>query len=386
MINASPRILVCPDALKETADARVAAAAIAAGVGIAIADAEIRTIPLADGGEGTLDVLASSMPDIVLHRCSVPGPRPDRSAVEARFGVAPARRLAVVELAEAAGLARVAAADRDPERTGTDGVGRLLQAARDGLGDGPAEILLAVGGSATVDGGLGVVRALGVDIDVPGERPDRPLVGGDLGSVAGLRVPEEWRARWEGVRIRVLADVRNPLTGPQGAARIFGPQKSGSPEAVDRLERGLAHWGGLLRARFDVDPSRPGAGAAGGIGLALAAVFGASIESGFDVVASLVELDAAITSSDLVIVSEGRLDRQSVMGKVIGGVLDRAERHGVPVVAVPGAVEVDLPDVVRRRFAAIRTLEETVGRDAARTRVTDALRDATIDAVRRLRA
>ncbi len=129
----------------------------------------------------------------------------------------------------------------------------------------------------------------------------------------------------------------------------------------------------------------PGAGAAGGIGLALAAVLGATIESGFDVVASLLELDAAIASSDLVIVSEGRLDRQSVMGKVIGGVLDRADRHGVPVVAVPGAVEVELPEAVRRRFALIQSLEETVGRDAARTGAADALREATIEALRRLR-
>jgi glycerate kinase len=385
MINASPRILVCPDALKESSDACTAAAAIATGVGCAIGDAEIRTIPLADGGEGTLEVLASAIPNLTLQRRRVPGPRPDRAAVEPRFCVSRTGDLAVVELAEVAGLARVDPRDRDPERTGTAGVGVLLEAAREAMEQGRGEILLSVGGSATVDGGIGALRGLGVKIDVLGETRDRPLVGGDLGSVTGVRLPRDLLARWAGVRIRVLADVRNPLTGPEGAARIFGPQKGGSPDAIDRLEAGLTHWGGLLKAGFDVDPSMPGAGAAGGIGLALAAVLGATIESGFDVVASLLELDAAIASSDLVIVSEGRLDRQSVMGKVIGGVLDRADRHVVPVVAVPGAVEVELPEAVRRRFALIQSLEETVGRDAARTGAADALREATIEALRRLR-
>ncbi len=364
----------------------MAAAAIAAGVRDAIADAEIRAIPLADGGEGTLDVLASSIADLELHRRRVPGPRPDQAGIEARFGVTRTGSLAVVELAEAAGLARVEPADRDPESTGTEGVGWLLEAAREALRDGTGEIVLSVGGSATVDGGLGALRAMGVEIEVQGSRPDRPLVGADLGAVKSIRVPQEVRDRWAGVRVRVLADVRNPLCGPEGAARVFGPQKGGSPEAVERLDRGLAHWGAVLQDRFGVDPAMPGTGAAGGIGIALAAVFGATIEPGFDVVAGLVGLERAIETSDLVIVSEGRLDQQSVMGKVIGGVLDRAETHGVPVIAVPGAVEDDLPDAVRRRLAAIRSLEETVGRDAARTRVEEALRLATSGVIRGLPA
>jgi glycerate kinase len=140
----------------------------------------------------------------------------------------------------------------------------------------------------------------------------------------------------------------------------------------------------LLADRFGVDPDLSGAGAAGGVGIALAATLGATIEPGFDVVASLLGLDAAIGERDLVITSEGRLDRQSLMGKVIGGVLDRAERHGVPVIAVPGAVEADLPDGIRRRFAAIRSLEETVGPDLARHRTLDALRQTASAAMRDL--
>jgi glycerate kinase len=384
MITASPRILVCPDALKETADARSAAEGIAAGVHEAMPDAVVRQIPLADGGEGTLDVLASAIPDLEVVEMEVSGPRPDRGGVSARLGVRRRGDLAVVELAEASGLGRLAMSDRDPECTGTAGVGQLLDAARERLVDVPAEIMLAVGGSGTVDGGLGALRALGIDIDGPSGEASRPLLGGDLAAVDDIRVPEAVRRRWGGVRVRVLADVRNPLTGATGAARVFGPQKGGSPDAVERLERGLTHWGTLLRDRFGVDPSMPGAGAAGGIGFALSAVLGATIAPGFDAVAAMVGLDAAIEASDIVIVSEGRLDRQSVMGKVIGGVLERAARHGVPVVAVPGAVEPDLPAGVRSRFAVIRTLEDAVGPQQARTRTRDALRTATIEALRSL--
>jgi glycerate kinase len=294
-----------------------------------------------------------------------------------------------VELAECAGLAMVRPPDRDPERTGTAGVGSVLDLALDRLraecdDQRPMEVFLALGGSGTVDGGIGALRAMGVEIVGPEGHPDRPLLGRDLAAVRDLRVPPAILARWAGVRIRVLADVRNPLSGPTGAARIFGPQKGASPAAVERLEHGLAHWGALLADRFGVDPDLSGAGAAGGVGIALAATLGATIEPGFDVVASLLGLDAAIGERDLVITSEGRLDRQSLMGKVIGGVLDRAERHGVPVIAVPGAVEADLPDGIRRRFAAIRSLEETVGPDLARHRTLDALRQTASAAMRDL--
>jgi len=406
-IAASRRILVCPDALKETADARAASDAIASGVRDAIPDAIITCMPLADGGEGTLDVLASTMSELAIERAVVPGPRPDRDPVEAGFGVDVATGRAVVELAEAAGLARLAPEDRDPERTGTAGAGRLLDLARGRLVDGrqgdgedrdgldggggggggarrSREIVLALGGSGTVDGGLGAIRALGVEVVGPAGDPGRPLVGGDLASVRDLRVPDDVRDRWAGVRLRVLADVCNPLAGPTGAARIFAPQKGASPAAVERLEAGLVRWGELLATRFGVDPGRPGAGAAGGVGLALAAVLGATIEPGFDVVASLVGLDAAIAASDVVITSEGRLDRQSLMGKVIGGVLERAGRHGVPVVAVPGGVDAALPAETRRRFASIRSLESMVGPEAARRRPLEALRLAAASACRDL--
>ncbi len=383
-IAASRRILVCPDALKETASARDAADAIAKGVREALPDAEVRCVPLADGGEGTLDVLGSTRHDLVASSGRVPGPRPDRPEIDARFAVSTTTGLAVVELADAAGLARLAVEDRDPERTGTAGVGRLLDLARRAAVDTghPIEIVLALGGSGTVDGGLGAVRALGVEIIGPGGDSTRPLVGADLASVRGVRIPAALRERWAEVRLRVLADVRNPLTGPLGAARVFGPQKGATPAAVDRLESGLVRWGGLLAERFGVDPTAPGTGAAGGIGIALAAFLGATIEPGFEVIAAMVGLDQAIAESDLVITSEGRLDRQSVMGKVIGGVLDRADRVGVPVMAVPGSVEDPLPDDLRGRFTAIRSLEETVGPVAARCRPLEALRQATATALR----
>lgn len=345
-------------------------------------------------------MLASALPDLQTEIVPVPGPRPDRPPVSARIGLAIDRRFGIVELAEAAGLARLAAHDRDPERTGTAGVGEMLDRVLDRLrprGCGakadrldehePVEILLALGGSATVDGGIGALRALGVEFDGPDAEASRPLVGGDLASIRDVRVPEAVRRRWQGVRLRILADVRNPLAGTDGAARIFGPQKGAGDAAVARLDAGLAAWGRILASRFGVDPSTPGAGAAGGIGFALAATLGGAvgvgreerigIEPGFDAVADVLDLESAIASSSLVITSEGRLDATSFRGKVVGGVLELADRHRVPVATVPGSLAIDLDPAAMSRFIGIRDLEREVGPTRARAAACEALRSAT---------
>lgn len=392
MIDAAPSILVCPDSLKETLSATAAADAIAMGVRSAAPGARVRRLPLADGGEGTLDVLAASTPGIELFEIEVPGPRPDRPPVRARVGVDPGRRRGVVELAEAAGLARVAVGDRDPERTGTAGVGRLLHAVLGRIRDtkvmedagGDGEVLLALGGSATVDGGLGALRALGIEVSGDGLDPRRSLVGGDLASVERVVVPEAVRRAWDGVSLRILADVRNPLSGPDGAAVVFGPQKGASTAAVERLDAGLARWGDLLAVGFEVDPGMEGAGAAGGIGLALAATLGGVIEPGFEVLAETVGLEEAIAGSDLVVTGEGRLDATSFGGKVVGGVLRLADRHGIPVVAIPGVVDEGLPADLRSRLRGIRSLVDEVGPERALRETAEALRAASASAIRDL--
>lgn len=343
-------------------------------------------MPLADGGEGTLEVLLAAMPTLVPTLDVVPGPRPDRLPVEARTATSGDGRLGVVELAEAAGLGLVATEDRDPERTGTAGVGVLLDRVRDRLRasapDGPVEILLTLGGSATVDGGIGALRSLGIEVDGPDGPSDRPLVGGDLAAVRAVRVPEAVRRRWADVRLRVLVDVTNPLVGPTGAAPVFAPQKGADGDGVARLAAGLESWSEVLATGFGIDPAMPGAGAAGGIGVGLAATLGATLEPGFATIAGLLGLETAIAERDLVITSEGRLDATSFAGKVIGGVLGLADRHGVPVVVVPGTVAADLD--ASARFAAVRPLDAEVGPARARRETNEALRQATAAALRGL--
>ena len=361
------RILVATDSLKGTCTAVETAAAIGAAISDRLPGVEIDRCPLGDGGEGTLEVLAAAE-GLRIESRSVTGPRRDRPNVDACFGVSPDRGLAVVELAEAAGLNLVAAGDRDPRLTGTGGVGELLDAARARLAQragSPPSLLLTVGGSGTVDGGVGALSSLGIGFIASGDLLDAPLVGADLSRVEAITVPTDLRTTWAGIDLRVAVDVRNPLTGPTGAARTFGPQKGADPATIDFLERGLERWVEVVGASIGVDraraaASRPGAGAAGGIAFALHALFDARIESGFDLVADHLGLDARVRAADLVVTSEGRLDAQSMMGKATGRLLELATRHDTPIAVIPGSVG-DLPIETRSRFHWIRSLVDTCG-------------------------
>lgn len=378
-------------------DATSAASAIADGVGDVVPEAEVILVPIADGGEGTLDVLAAAIPDLELFEAEVIGPRPDRGTVRARWGLAADRRIAVVELAEACGLASLDLEDRDPLATGTHGVGQLLEIARSRLRrdpDQPSELVLTLGGSGTVDGGIGAARALGMAIEGPSGSPVRPLVGGDLESVGVVRWNPAVLAGWSGIRLRIVGDVVNPLLGSDGAAGTYGPQKGADRIAVDRLERGLARWLGIMEAFVEGPCGGPGTGAAGGVSIGLApwifacdAASGATelnladrLESGFEVVADVVGLSRHLETVDLLVTSEGSLDRQSMMGKAIGRLVELAEEAGVPVVAVPGTTG-DLDASSADRFAVIRALDEEVGPVACRDDPATAMRKTVSRAV-----
>ena len=372
---------MAPDSLKETIDASSAAAAIAAGVRDVLPSADVLIAPIADGGEGTLAVLEASIPDLEMMEAVVPGPRPDRPAVRARWGLRRDRRLAIVELAEASGLVHLDQADRDPLQTGTSGVGHLLETARSKLlrdGSRPSELILAVGGSATVDGGLGAARALGMTVSGPEGPGDRSLVGADLETVDGVQVGPGLLSDWTAVRLRILGDVENALLGPDGAARTFGPQKGADEESIGRLETGLRRWAGIVGSVVGGCCDGPRTAAAGGVALGLAPLLlrssrpvsdrsgdlGASIESGFKVVAEIIGLARHLRAADLVITSEGSLDRQSMMGKAVGRLVTMAERAKVPIVAVPGTAD-RLDAASADRFMMIRSLTEEVGVDSA---------------------
>ncbi|HWF58001.1 MAG TPA: glycerate kinase [Candidatus Dormibacteraeota bacterium] len=329
--GAGPPLAVCaPNAFKGTIAASAAADALARGV--ADAGWTARRAPTADGGDGTLDVLlAAAGKSARVQEVRVTGPlgRPRL----ARLGwIGP--DLAVVEMAEAAGL-RLLGARRDPLRASSRGAGELITAALDG---GARRIVIGVGGSASTDGGAGILAALGARLlDARGRAAGEG--GGALAAIASVDLASVDR-RLGGVALEVAVDVRSPLFGPHGAARVFAPQKGADAGAVAHLDAGLRHLAALVESATGVPglAGLPGAGAAGGAGFALAAL-GARLVGGAGLVCDQVGLDAAMAGTALVITGEGRLDHQTATGKAPAEVAARALRARIPCVAVCGSVD-----------------------------------------------
>ncbi len=315
------RIICAPDSFKGSLSAVAAAAAMAEGIARAEPAVVCDQCPVADGGEGTLDALIRAMGGRI-ERATVLGPL--GAPVEARFGIAPDGRTAVVELAEASGLALIPPGRRDPTATTTFGTGQLIRRAFEG---GCETVIVGIGGSGTIDGGTGLAQALGVRFfDRRGHQLEAPLTGGRLGEVARYELPPR------GPRIRVANDVTNPLCGPDGAAAVYGPQKGATARQVEQLDSGLAH----LASLGSVDPTTPGAGAAGGAGFGLMAFCGARLERGIDLVLAAVDFAGRCGDARLVLTGEGCLDAQSLAGKATLGVAAAASRRGVPTIAIVG--------------------------------------------------
>ncbi len=326
-------MIVAPVSFKGTLSSSEAARAMAAGVRRAWPEAEVVEMPLADGGEGTAEALVAATRGRLVP-CRVTGPlgRP----VTASFGqTGPDEKAAVVEMAQAAGLGLVPPDQRDPRRTTTYGVGELLRAAAQA---GVGKIIVGLGGSATNDGGAGAMAALGARFLDAGGRPLPP--GG--AALARLARVDLSAFDFPTDRIPVLAasDVRNPLTGPDGASAVYGPQKGADPAAVVELDAALAHYGDILRRDLGRDVAYlPGAGAAGGLGAALAAFLHADFQPGIDVVLDAMNFEAQARDADWVLTGEGCLDRQTLAGKAISGLLARCRALGIPVLAFGGSVE-----------------------------------------------
>lgn len=325
------KIVIAPDSFKESLSAAGVASALARGLRQALPTAEIRECPLGDGGEGTLDaVLAATGGEVREVRVTGPLGEP----VTARWGWLAEQRTAFVEMASASGLELVPKARRDVRVATSHGTGELLRAALDG---GAQRLVLAIGGSATNDGGAGVLQALGVRL-LDGQGQALAPGGAALASLASLDLTD-LHPRLAAVEVVIAADVDNPLCGPQGASQIFGPQKGASPEQVRELDAALAHFATVTAATLGRDVSeQPGAGAAGGVGFAALAFLQATFRPGIEVVAELVGLEEALQDADLAVTGEGRLDGQTLRGKTPAGVLRLAQRHGVPVVAVAGSL------------------------------------------------
>lgn len=321
------KVLCCPDSFKESISATDAAEAMARGVRAAGAEADV--CPLADGGEGTVEALVAATGG-ELRVTRVRGPLGDH--VEAAWGLLP-DGAAVIELAAAAGLALVPTDQRDPEKTTTFGVGELIAAALDA---GAQRIILGIGGSATTDGGCGAAQALGVKFAGIDGWPR----GGVLSSIHAID-RSGLDPRLANVTITVACDVTNPLTGPNGAAHVYGPQKGATLNQVDRLDAGLRHLASLC----DADDAMPGAGAAGGFGYGAVAFLGATLQRGIDLVLDAVKFDERVADCDMILTGEGKLDAQTLSGKTIAGVLNRSRNK--PVTALVGRVEGQPPCAFR---------------------------------------
>lgn len=328
--GADPPLAVCaPNAFKGTLSAAAAASALARG--LSDAGWAARRLPVADGGDGTLDVLlAAAGPSARLQRVPVTGPLGRRRL--ARLGWI-GRYVAVVEMAEAAGL-RLLGSRRDPLRATSRGTGELIASAIDG---GARRIIVGVGGSASTDGGAGILTALGARLLDSQGHPVGPG-GGALAAIASIDLSSIDR-RVRLASIEVAVDVRSPLFGPEGAAHVFAAQKGADSAEVELLDAGLRHLAHLVERAAGLPglAGSPGAGAAGGAGFGLAAM-GARLVGGAALVCDQVGLDAAMAGAALVVTGEGRLDAQTAAGKAPAEVASRAGRAGVPCVAVCGSV------------------------------------------------
>jgi glycerate 2-kinase len=351
------RVLVAPDKFKGTLTAEQAAEAIARGWERGDPSAEVEAVPMADGGEGTLDALVAALGGQRFTE-TVSGPLGD--PVRAEFAVIPSGEgsLGVVEMARASGLALISPARRDPRRTTTRGTGELILAA---CRRGVERVLVCIGGSATNDGGAGMAQAVGVRVLDRYGRDLRPG-GAALLELATIDM-SGLDASVARATFVVATDVDNPLAGPHGASAVYGPQKGASPEDVALLDSALGHLAAVIHRDLGLDVrDTPGAGAAGGLGAGLIAFLGARLRPGVDVVMEAVRLRERLEKADLVVTGEGTFDEQSLHGKAPAGVLRAAAEFGRPAVVLCGQKQVDPPGIAAVSLADRFGLEQAMER------------------------
>ena len=325
------RIVIAPQAFKQSVGARAAAVAIARGVRRAAPDAVVTLIPVADGGDGTLAALIDTSGGRFLE-ASVSGPLGEMRT--ARWGVMGDGQTAVIEMALASGLALLSDAERDPRRTSTYGTGQLMAAALDA---GYSRIIVGLGGSATNDGGAGMAAALGVRFRDVGGRDLEPG-GAALSRLAHIDTGEAHPGLARATVIGAT-DVTNPLCGDTGASAIFGPQKGATPEMVAELDGCLSNLAQVIAGDLGIAVAdTPGAGAAGGLGAGLLAFAGAELRSGIDLVCDALDFDRHAAGADLVITGEGRADRSTVFDKTPVGIARRSRRFGVSTLLLAGSL------------------------------------------------
>lgn len=340
------KIVIAPDSWKESLSALEVATAIEDGFRQIFPDAEVVKIPMADGGEGTVEAMVAATQGRIV-TLSVTGPLGE--PVEAFYGLSGDEKQAFIEMAAASGLESVPTARRDPRITTSWGTGELIRHALDA---GVRHIIIGLGGSATNDGGAGMVQALGAGLlDAQGEQ-----IAGGGEALSQLERIDTRRLdpRLAECRIEVACDVTNPLTGEEGATAVFGPQKGATPDMIRQLDEALTHYGKIIERDLDKSVlTLKGGGAAGGMGVALYAFCGAELRQGVEIVTEALSLDAAVRHADLVITGEGRIDSQTIHGKVPIGVARVAKRYDIPVIGIAGSLTKDVGVVYDHGLDAI---------------------------------
>jgi len=341
------KIVVAPDSFKECLSSAAVADAVERGILRVFPNAEVVKVPMADGGEGTVEAVAAAT-SASLRTCLVTGPLGE--SVEASYAVV--SDTAVIEMAAASGLHLVPPDKRNPLNTTTHGTGELVKAALD---DGVSRVVVGVGGSATVDGGTGMAQALGVRfLDSAGEEVRG--CGGNLARIDSIEM-SGIDPRVKECTFEVACDVTNPLCGDRGAAAVYGPQKGATPQMVDELELGLGHLARVIKRDIGVDVAEmAGAGAAGGLAAGLVAFLGAELRSGVELLIETVRLEEKLRGADLLITGEGKLDEQTLSGKLPLGVARLAAKYRIPAIAIAGAFDGDQKRFHDEGFASVLTI------------------------------
>ena len=347
------KIVIAPDSYKESLSALEVATAIERGFREIFPSANYVKLPVADGGEGTVEAMVAATQGRIIH---VPVTGPLGEPVEGFYGLSGDDQSAFIEMAAASGLELVPPSQRNPLKTTSWGTGELIRHALDA---GLKHIIIGIGGSATNDGGAGMVQALGAKLLNAAQKPVG-LGGGELATLAHIDLTGLDK-RLKACRIEVACDVTNPLTGEEGATAVFGPQKGATPEMIVTLDNALAHYAQVIARDLDIDVlNLSGGGAAGGMGTALYAFCGAQLRQGIEIVTDALHLADQVADADLVITGEGRIDSQTIHGKVPVGVAKVAKRFNKPVIGIAGSLTADVGVVHKHGIDAVFSVIYTI--------------------------
>ncbi len=377
-------IVIAIDSFKGSMTSMEAGKSAAEGIRRVYPDAQIQVRPLADGGEGTVEALTAGLGGKLV---TIPVTGPAGLLVDCPYGIVEETKTAIIEMSGAAGITQVTEAQRNPLHTTTYGVGEVI---KDAIHKGCRRFLVGIGGSATNDGGLGMLQALGFDmLDASGQPVS--MFGKGLADLAQISTDHVFPELAD-CTFRIACDVTNPLCGEHGCSAVFGPQKGATPEIVQQMDGWLSAYAALAKNSFPkANPNHAGAGAAGGLGFAFLTFFNATLESGVKIVLEETRLSDYVKDADIVLTGEGRLDGQTVMGKAPIGVAQTAKEHGCTVLGFSGSVAKDASACNEKGIDAffpilrgVSTLEEAMDTEKARQNMADAVEQVfrTIHAIR----